>query len=316
MLRYTIRRLIESIPTMLGITIITFILVHLVPGNTAAVMLGPHYTPSQAAALNHQLGLDKPLPVQYLLWLWQLLHGNLGISYTQGLPVLQIIGINLPRTLAIVGISTVIFTILSIMQGIYQAHHQNSVQDNVITVLAYFFFSMPIFWLGVLLIIWFAIDIPLFPAGGIADPGQTMNFTVWFSHIILPVITLVIAQVAYMGRFMRGSVVESLMQDYIRTARAKGLSERVVLYKHAFRNSLLPLITLFGFSVPTLFAGTLYIEMIFNYPGLGYMFWQAALRRDFPIIFGATVIIGVLTILGNLLADLLYAVVDPRIRYN
>ncbi len=316
MLKYALRRFIESIPTLLGITIITFIFVHMVPGSPAQIMLGPKGSPAQIAALNQQLGLNKPLPVQYLLWLWNVLHGNLGMSYIQGQPVMTLISSAIPRTLAIVGISTLISIVLAVVQGVYQAHRQGSLSDNVITVIAYFFYSMPTFWLGVLLIIWFAIDIPLFPPGGISDPGQTMNFVVWFSHILLPVFTLVIVTVAFWGRFMRGAVIESLVQDYIRTARAKGLNTRVVLYKHAFRNSLLPMITLLGFALPSLFAGALYTEMIFNYPGLGLLFWYSALHRDYPVIFALTLIIGILTVLGNLTADLLYAVADPRIRYN
>ena len=317
MLTYVIRRLIEAIPTLLGITIITFVLAHIVPGNPALVMLGPHATPRSIAILTHQLGLDKPLPVQYLDWLWMVLHGNLGVSYYQNVPVLQLIEQATPRTLAIVGIGTLIADIVSIVQGIYQAHVKGSITDNVITVVAYFLYSMPIFWLAVLMVIWFSIDIPLFPPGGIQDPGQTVvTFGSWAAHIALPVITIVIATVAFWGRFMRSSVVETLIQDYIRTARAKGVTEYVVLLRHAFRNSLLPLITLIGFSIPGLFAGALMVEMVFNYPGLGLLFWQAALQRDYPIAFGITLIIGILTILGNLLADLLYAVADPRIRYN
>ncbi len=317
MLNYIIRRLVEAIPTLLGVTIITFVLAHLVPGNPALVMLGPHANARSIALLTHQLGLDKPLPVQYLDWLWMVLHGNLGVSYYQNVPVLQLIETATPRTLAIVGIGTLIADILSIIQGIYQAHVKNSFADNLISVVAYFLYSMPIFWLGVLMVIWFSIDIPLFPPGGIQDPGVTnVTFGMWVAHIALPVITIVIATVAFWGRFMRSSVIETLIQDYIRTARAKGVTEYTVLMRHAFRNSLLPLITLIGFSIPGLFGGALLVEEVFNYPGLGLLFYQAAIQRDYPIAFGITLIIGILTILGNLLADVLYAVVDPRIRYN
>ena len=317
MLNYVLRRLLEAIPTLIGITVITFVLAHLVPGNPALVMLGPHATPHKVAVLTHQLGLDKPLPIQYLDWLWMVLHGNLGVSYYQNLPVTTLIEQATPRTLAIVGIGTLIADIVSIVQGIYQAHVKASFMDNLITVVAYFLYSMPVFWLAVLMVIWFSIDLPWFPPGGIQDPGQTVvTFGSWVAHITLPVVTIVIASVAFWGRFMRSSVIETLIQDYIRTARAKGVTEYVVLMRHAFRNSLLPLITLIGFSIPGLFAGALVIEMVFNYPGLGLLFWQAALQRDYPIAFGITLIIGILTILGNLLADVLYAVADPRIRYN
>ena len=317
MFNYILRRLLEAIPTLLGITIITFVLAHIVPGNPALVMLGPHANARSIALLTHQLGLDKPMPVQYIDWLWQVLHGNLGISYYQNVPVMQLIDIATPRTLAIVGIGTLIADILSIIQGIYQAHVKNSFADNLISVIAYFLYSMPIFWLAVLMVIWFSIDIPLFPPGGIQDPGQTVvTFGNWAAHIALPVITIAIASVAFWGRFMRSSVIETLIQDYIRTARAKGVTEYVVLMRHAFRNSLLPLITLMGFSIPALFGGALLVEEVFNYPGLGLLFYQSAIQRDYPIAFGITLIIGILTILGNLLADLLYAVADPRIRYN
>ncbi len=316
MLKYVVRRIIESIPTLIGISIITFILMHLVPGNPALVMLGSHATQANIAALDHQLGLDKPVYVQYLLWAWQLLHGNLGTSFSTNQPVTQMVWQALPHTLSIVGISTVLAYVIAIVQGIYQAKNKGSIADNTVTSVGYFLYSMPIYWLGNLFIIWFAIALPIFPPGGISDPGQSMNFVVWFSHMSLPVIALTLVTVAFWGRFMRQSVIDTLVQDYIRTARAKGLSERVVLYRHAFRNSLLPLITLFGFSFGGLLAGALFTEQVFNYPGMGLLFWQAALHRDYPTVLGTTMIIGITVILGNLLADLLYAVADPRIRYN
>lgn len=317
MLKYTARRILESIPTLLGVFVLTFILVHATPGNPAVVMLGNHATHANIVRLTAQLGLNKPLPVQFVLWLWQILHGNLGISYEYNLPVWGLIWEAVPKTLAIVGIGTGLALIISIIQGIYQAKVVGSIQDHGITSIAYFLYSMPVFWLGVLLILWFSFDIPLFPPGGITDPGiDVVDFGTWASHIALPVITITLATVAYAGRFMRASVINSMIQDYIRTARAKGVSEWVVLLKHAFRNSLLPLITLFGFSIPTLFAGALIVEEVFNYPGLGYLFWKAAGARDYPIILGITAIIGVLTIAGNLLADLMYGFVDPRITYE
>ena len=316
MLRFTLRRLIESIPTLIGITIITFVLVHMVPGNPALVMLGPHANAHNIAMIDKQYGFNKPLYVQYFIWIWQVLHGNFGRSYTTNMQVTTLIGQALPRTLSIVGLSTVLAYIIAIFQGLYQAKNKGRLSDNVVTVFAYFFYAMPTFWLGVLLIIWFSISIPIFPPGGIVDPGQAFTFVAWFSHILLPVITLTIVTVAFMGRFMRQSVIDALVQDYIRTARAKGLHERTVLYRHAFRNSLLPIITLFGFSIGGLLAGALFTEEVFNYPGMGYLFWHSAITRDYPTVFAIVLIIGATTIAGNLLADILYAVADPRIRYN
>jgi len=317
MLNYIGRRILESIPTLLGVTIITFLLVHLVPSSPARLMLGNHATPQALARLSAQMGLNKPLPVQYVLWLGQILHGNLGVSFFMNQPVATLIEQALPRTLAIVGSATVISFILSIVQGVFQAYRRNSAADHSVTVVAYFLYAMPTFWLGVLLIIIFSFHFQIFPSGGLTSPGQTSyTFTAWAAHLVLPVFTVVIGSVAFAGRFMRSSVVEVLVQDYIRTARSKGLGEWIVVMKHAFRNSLLPLITLFGFSIPGIFGGALFVEEIYNIPGMGYLFWQAALREDYPIILGVTLIIGVLTVAGNLIADLLYAAVDPRIQYN
>jgi peptide/nickel transport system permease protein len=316
MFQYAVRRIIESIPTLIGLSILTFIIVHLVPGNPAMIMLGSHATTHNIAVVDRIYGFNKPLYVQYFIWLWQMLHGNFGTSYTTNYPVITLIAQAIPHTLSIVGLSTVFAYVIAIVQGLYQAKNKGRLSDNIVTVFAYFFYSMPTFWLGVLLIMWLAIDIPIFPPGGIVDPGQPFTFVAWFSHILLPVLTLTIVTVAFWGRFMRQSVIDTLVQDFIRTARAKGLTERAVLYGHAFRNSLLPLITLFGFSFGGLLGGALITEEVFNYPGMGYLFWHSAITRDYPTVFALTIVIGVTTIAGNLLADLLYAVADPRIRYN
>lgn len=317
MLQYSARRVLEAIPTILGVLILTFLLVHMTPGNPALIMLGSHYSPEKYQHLVAQLGLNKPLPVQFVLWLWQVLHGNLGMSYEYNQPVWLLIMQALPHTLTIVGLGTLFAFVISIIQGVYQASVANSPQDLGITGVAYFLYSMPSFWLAILLIVWFSFDIPLFPPGGITDPGiSNTSFGVWASHLFLPVITLTLITVAYAGRFMRQSMVNALVEDYIRTAHAKGVKPVTVLLKHAFRNSLIPLITLFGFSIPGLFAGALIIEEVFNYPGLGLLFWTAAGARDYPVILGITAIIGVLTVLGNLIADLLYGFVDPRISYD
>lgn len=317
MLKYLVRRIFESIPTLVGITVIVFFIVHLVPGGPAYAMLGPKASPAMVARINHQFGLDKPLWVQYGIWFWQLLHGNLGYSYFQQQSVWSLIWQAAPKTLSIVGIGILLSDIISIVMGVYQAYRRNGIFDYTATALGYFFYSMPIFWLGILMIVWFSIALGWFPSGGVQDPGQNVvTFGVWASHIALPVITIVIATVSYWGRFMRAAVIESLVQDYVRTARAKGVGEWGVLFKHAFRNSLLPLITLLGFSVPALFTGALIIEEIFNYPGLGLLFWNAALQRDYPVVLGTTIIVGFLSVVGNLIADMLYGMVDPRIQYS
>ena len=316
MIGYIARRLLQAVPTLIGVTILSFLIVHAVPGGPAQAMLGPRSTPLRIAAVNREFGLNKPLPVQYGIWFWQLVHLNLGTSYFYNQSVASLIAINLPRTLAIVGIGVVLAHLISILLGSLQSYRKNSAFDHITMVLAYFFYSMPTFWLGIILIVVFSISLGWFPSGGISNATESSaGFGVWASHIALPITTIVIGTVAGWGRYMRASMNEILIQDYIRTARAKGLGEFVVVFKHALRNSLLPLITLFGLSLPSLFGGALYVEVVFNYPGLGLLFWDGAVQRDYPIILGGIVVIGALTIIGNLVADVLYAVVDPRIQY-
>ena len=316
MTRYLVNRLLQAIPTIIGLTMLSFLIVHAVPGGPAQAMLGPRATPARVAAVNQEFGLNRPLPVQYVIWFWQLLHLNLGTSYFYNESVASLIAINLPRTLAIVGIGVLFAHLISIALGSLQSYRKNSAFDHIAMVIAYFFYSMPTFWLGIILIVLFSIGLGWFPTGGISNATETSaGFGVWASHIILPIATIVIGTVAGWGRYMRSSMNEILIQDYIRTARAKGLGEFVVVYKHALRNSLLPLITLFGLSLPSLFGGALYVEVVFNYPGMGLLFWDGATQRDYPVVLGGVVVVGVLTILGNLLADVLYALVDPRIQY-
>ncbi|MCL4351373.1 MAG: ABC transporter permease [Firmicutes bacterium] len=317
MFKFVLQRLIQSIPSMIGVTIIGFFLVHIVPGGPAQAMLGPKATPLRIAQINREFGLNKPLPVQYIHWLGQLLQGNLGVSYYYNESVWSLIMTNMPRTLSIVGIGIVIAHVVSILLGSVQAYFHDTKFDYGMTALTYFFYSMPYFWLGIIIILIFSINLGWFPSGGLSNPlNPNPGFGSWAAHTTLPVLTLVLGTVAGWGRYMRTSMTEHLVQDYVRTARAKGLKESVVVLKHALRNSVLPLITLLGFALPSLFSGVLLIEVIFNYPGMGLLFWDAANQRDYPIIMGVVVITGFLTIIGNLLADLLYGLVDPRIQYN
>jgi len=317
MAKYVLYRIIQAIPALIGITIIGFFLVHIVPGGPAQAILGARATPAKIAEVNRIYGLNKPIIVQYVIWLGQLLHGNLGQSYFYNQSVVSLIAINLPRTLAIVGIGVVVAHLMSILLGSLQAYYRNTIFDYVATAISYFFYSMPTFWLAIILILVFSIDLNWFPSGGLSNPlNPNPGFGSWLAHSTLPIVTIILVTVAGWGRYMRTAMEETLVQDYIRTARAKGIKETVVVLKHGLRNSVLPLITLLGFSIPNLFAGALYVEVVFNYPGMGLLFWDAALQRDYPVIMGIVVITGVLTIVGNLLADLLYGLVDPRIKYT
>lgn len=317
MMKYALARAVQAVPTLLLLSIISFVLIHVVPGGPAVVMLGDKATPALIAQINRSLGLNKPLWVQYLIWLEQLLRGNLGYAYSYHQTVASLILTNLSRTLILVVSAIAISHVLAVIIGIYQAVHRDQPVDHALTALLYFLYAMPTFWLGVLMVSMFSINLGWFPSGGLYNPLLAHpTLASYMDHLVLPASVLIIGSVAGWGRYMRSSMAETLVQDYIRTARAKGLSERAVLVHHALKNSLLPLITLVGMSLPSLFSGALIIEIIFDYPGMGLLFWNAAQQRDYPILLGIVIMVGVLTIVGNLLADILYAVVDPRIQYQ
>lgn len=317
MSRYIIRRILEAIPSLLGVSIISFILLHIVPGNPVRLLLGQRWTPYRAAILTKNLGLNKPLYDQYLIWLWHALHGNFEYSYVYEKPVFTLIWQALPHTIELVAIAIMVAHIGAVVIGTIQAYYANSWFDQTLTVVLYFFYAMPGFWIGILVIEFFAISLGWFPSGGIVNPSNPdPGFWSYIYHLVLPSLTLIITTLASWARYMRSSMRETLLQDYVRTARSKGAGEFRVLFVHALRNSVLPLITLFGLSVPALFGGALVIEEIFNYPGMGLLYWNAANDRDYPVLLAVVVFLGTITILGNLIADLLYGLVDPRISYN
>ncbi|QQE78237.1 ABC transporter permease [Alicyclobacillus sp. SO9] len=316
MIRFIVYRVLQAVPTILGITVLSFLLLHIVPGGPAAVMLGDRATPQLIAQINQSLGLNKPLYVQYWLWFVKLLHGNLGYAYSYHETVSSLIALNLPRTLVLVLTAIILSHILAILIGVFQAVRRDSPTDHALTVVTYLLYSMPTFWLGMIVISVFAIGLHLLPAGGLSDPFAIHpTFGDYLRHMILPAVVLIVATIPNWSRYVRSRMMETLVQDYIRTAHAKGLRKRTILMRHALKNSLLPLITLAGMSLPALFGGALIIEMIFNYPGMGLLFWNAAQARDYPVLLGIVIMVGFLTILGNLLADIVYGVVDPRVKY-
>ncbi|QSO47237.1 ABC transporter permease [Alicyclobacillus mengziensis] len=317
MIRFIAYRVLQAVPTLVGITLVSFLLLHIVPGGPATVMLGDRATPQLIAQINQSLGLNKPLYVQYWIWLVKLLHGNLGYAYSYHQTVSSLIAVNLPRTLALVVTAIILSHLFAILIGVFQAVRRDSAADHTLTVITYLLYSMPTFWLGMIVISIFAIGLNLLPAGGLSNPFATNpTFGDYLRHMILPAAVLVATTIPNWSRYVRSRMMETLVQDYIRTAHAKGLRNRTILVRHALKNSLLPLITLAGMSLPALFSGALIIEMIFNYPGMGLLFWNAAQARDYPVLLGIVVMVGVLTILGNLLADIIYGVVDPRVKYE
>lgn len=311
MIGYIIRRFFQSLIVIVGVTIITFILLHLLPGNPVRAILGPKASPADVASLTKQLGLNKPLPFQYLLWLWNLAHFDLGYSYKQTATVDTLLAARLPNTLLLVGSSTVLAILLAIPLGVMQAVRRNKPDDYTLTGLAFIFYSMPTFWLGILLIIVFSATLNWFPP----EPQASVGMFQQLNALVLPVVTLTLVTLALFSRYMRSSMLENLVQDYVRTARAKGVSNRRVLFRHVLRNALIPVLTLVGLSIPGIASGAVVTETVFNFPGMGYLFFLAAENDDFPVLLGVTVVIAVATVIGSLVADILYAVADPRIRY-
>jgi peptide/nickel transport system permease protein len=312
---YLIRRFLQAVFVTFLVTLFTVLLVHLFPGGPIRALIGPRATPAQVAYYNRLYGFDKPIYVQYAKWVWQVLHGNFGYSVKLNQSVSSLIGQVLPRTVILVAIGLAVSLLLGIPLGIYQAVKRYTVGDYVLTGVAFLGYATPTFFFGLLLVEWFSVDVHLFPP--FAPQGTTIGAILGDPRaLVLPVIAYAFLGYALWSRYMRSSVMDNLVQDYVRTARAKGASERRVLWGHVFRNSLVSIVTLLGLSIPSLVAGAIFIEVVFNYPGMGLAFYQAAENVDYQTLLGFTVIGTIATIVGNLLADIGYAVLDPRVRYS
>jgi len=312
---FLIRRVLQALLVLFLVTVFTLALVHLFPGGPIRSLLGPRATPEQVAHYNQLYGFDQPFYVQYIKWLGQLVHGNLGFSAKLNQSVTSLIAQDLPKTIVLVGLGTVVSLLFGIPLGLYQAVKRYTVGDYVLTGVSFLGYATPTFFVGLLLIEWFAINIPLFPP--FAPQGTTVAEILSQPRaLVLPVAAYSFVLYALWSRYMRSSVMDNLVQDYVRTARAKGASERRVLWGHIFRNSLISIVTLLGLSLPTLVAGAIFIEVVFNYPGMGLAFYNAALNVDYQVLLGFTLVATLATVVGNILADVGYAVLDPRVRYS
>lgn len=313
---YLVRRLGQAVAVIVGVMILTFALLHMEPGSVARAVLGLKATPARVAIFDHTYGLNKPLYQQFLIYLDQLLHGNFGVSYQLQEPVSTLIAQRLPRDALLLGLSTLLALLIGVPTGIYQAVHHNEFVDDMVAGTWFTLYSAPDFMEAVLLIallcVQFHVFQPAFP-GGITSIGGVL---VDWRALVLPVLVLSINSVANFSQYARSTAIGVLASDYIRVARSKGLTQRLVLVRHVLRNSLLPVITLLGLSLPGIVAGAVIAESIFNFPGMGLLFWQSALAHDFPVLLGATLIIGIATVTGNLAADIAYGVLDPRIRHD
>jgi peptide/nickel transport system permease protein len=312
---FIFRRLVQALVVILGVILIVFILSQLIPGGECKAVNGPKATVTFCRHWNVLNGFSQPLWVQFWHYISGLPHLNLGYSYKRTQPVEAVIAEYLPKTLVLVGTATVIALIIAIPLGILQVVKRNTPADYGLTALSFIFYAMPPFLLGTLLIIFFSFDHHLLPSQPPSDASAWALFTDPRAFI-MPMITLCAITIASFSRYMRSSMMDALAEDYVRTARAKGASQRVVLYGHALRNALIPILTLIGLSLPAIVSGALITENVFNYPGMGYLTVQAAQNDDIPLVLGTTLVITIATVFGSLLADILYAVADPRIRFG
>src|SRR5262245_58839988 len=323
MLWYALRRLVLALPLLLGITFISFAVIHLAPGEPVDLQAGEMKAQSSAQArqlLREMYGLDKPLVVQYWNWLGRLVRLDFGRSFApDGRPVLQKIGERLPVTLLLNIAELLIIVALAVPIGVFSATRQYSLFDKVTTVFVFVGFATPDFWLALLLMILVGTELGWLPISGLRSlnweymPAWRQHWD-FLSHLVLPILVATFGGLAGFSRYMRQSMLEVIRQDYIQSARAKGLSEGVVIGKHALRNALLPLVTILGLSLPGLIGGSVIVESIFAIPGMGQLMVQAVFERDYPVIMGNLVVVAVATLVANLLADVAYGVVDPRIR--
>lgn len=318
MLHYLIRRFLQNIPILFGITLISFFIIHIAPGSPIGLTLDPKASPKIIEQMEKNYDLDKPLPIQYGLWLKKLFTGRL-YSFKDGKPVLEKIVERIPATLLLNVVTMLIIFSVAIPLGVFSATRRYSWFDNLTTFGAYLGISIPSFWLAYLLIL-ATVKCFGYPVLGMRSFAIENNTVVTFIldhlwHLMLPSIVLAVGGIAAISRYMRSSMLEVIQQDYIRTARAKGLSEDDIYYKHALRNALLPIVTIFGFWVPTLISGSVIIETVFAWPGIGRLAYQSVLSRDYSTVMTILTFSSALTLIGNMMADVLYAVVDPRIRY-
>ena len=346
MTAFLARRLLQTVALLFLLSIVLFALVNLAPGGPLAGQgQSRHVRPERAAILKRQFGLDRSLPIQYVVWLagndWMkvdadgdgiadsygtrkgILRGDFGFSFRTREPALKEITLRLPNTILLMGTTMLVAIVLAIPIGILSALRQYSVYDIAATTFSFAGQAIPEFWLGLILILIFYVWLknpftgePLLPAGGMYTLGAGFSLVDRIKHLILPVATGALAWIAWYSRFLRSSMLDVIHQDYLRTARAKGLNERTVIYRHALRNALIPLVTVLALDLPYLIGGAVFVETIFSWPGMGRLYYQSALQRDYPVLLAILMIGAAAIILSNLLADLLYVYMDPRIRYN
>jgi len=311
---FVIRRVVQGIVTVLIVVLAIFVLLQLLPGGPARAILGLQATSAQVAAFNRSQGYDRPLLVQFWDYITRLARGNLGYSFQLNQSVSSLLGQALPKTLVLTIVSTLLAAALAIPLGLFQAVRRNRVLDQLFTGVAFLLYSTPIFFLALLLIIAFSQQLHLFPPVG-PQSNSILSVLADPRALFLPVLSLTLVSIAAFSRYTRSSTLDVIGEEFVRTARAKGFSEQMILLRHVVRNTLIPVVTLLGAYIPYLFSGALVVEAIYNYPGAGWLFWNAAQTRDYPVILGVVLVIAVATVAGSLLVDLVYMILDPRVRY-
>jgi peptide/nickel transport system permease protein len=317
MLGFVIRRTLVLIPTLLVTTMIIFGMMQLMPGDPIDIFLSPNVTLTEQERENflEQYGLDEPIHVQYVTWLTNFFQGDMGQSFNYGQPVWDVIKVRIGPTALLAGTSLLLALLVSVVFGTVSAVRQYTMLDNVVTGASFFGVSLPDFWFGLILIFIFPVSLGVLPSGNMTsiDGGGVLDVA---RHMILPVIVLSTAQTAVLTRYMRSSVLEVLHEEFVASARAKGLGESTVIIKHVMRNSMLTIVTIIGLSLPFFLSGSLIVEQVFSWPGLGQFFWRSVTQRDYPVIMAVLTMTSFLTLLGNFLADLAYGFLDPRIQYD
>ncbi|GIN61200.1 oligopeptide transport system permease protein AppB [Robertmurraya siralis] len=313
MLRFLLNRLGQSAILLLIVTIITFFLINLAPGGPASTMR-MDASPEERQAMVEKLGLDQPIHIRYIDWITNALKGDLGVSFTSSEPVVQRIAERLPYTIELTVFTIILSITIGILFGVISAIKRGKAQDHVINFFSVLGLSVPAFWLGLMLILLFSINLGWLPSSGVGARGADFNFWGWISHLIMPVLILTTTVLPNIVRFTRSSMLEVISQNYIRTARAKGAKESIVLYVHALRNALIPVVTIIGVLIPRLLSGAVITEAIFGWTGIGTLILEAARGRDYPLVMGVTVVITVVVVLCNLIVDLIYSRIDPRVK--
>jgi len=313
MLVYIVKRILMTLLVLLLVVVFLTLLVHIVPGDPVTMILGPRATPSLIKQMRAAMELDKPIYVQIGHFLWNILHGSLGVDAVTGVPIMTLIDASLPHTMILAISSLLLAVLLGIPIGMYSATHTNSLPDRILSIVSISLTTIPSYVGGLILLLIFAVDVHALPAMGLGHPGDTVDY---LKHLILPSVALAITWVGYLGRLVRTSLLEVLNEPYVRASRAAGISERLIRYRYALKNALIPTVAILGVGLGSLIGGAVFIEIIFTRPGMGLLIYNAIQTRNYPLVRAGVFVVAVLFVLANFLADLFYTYLDPRIQLN